>query len=80
MIVICLTGGDGSDPLKTAVKASSAAILARILVMNANYLGQLTSHPSLSIILHQAGFLPEENVLLYLVDVWLDKVSFTNTS
>ncbi|KAM7467952.1 hypothetical protein LguiB_015514 [Lonicera macranthoides] len=74
LIVICLTGGDEHDPSKTAVKASSAAILARILVMNTNYLAQVTSEPSLSAQLQKTGFPLEENVLLCLVDIWLDKV------
>ncbi|XP_073066536.1 uncharacterized protein [Primulina eburnea] len=74
LIVICLTGGDDHEPLKTAVKASSAAILARILVMNTNYLAQLTSEPSLLAHLQEAGFSNDENILLCLADVWLDKV------
>ncbi|KAJ4704392.1 importin-11-like [Melia azedarach] len=74
LIVICLSGGDDRDPSKTAVKAASAAILARILVMNTNYLAQLTSEPSLSLLLQQAGIPIEENILLCLVDIWLDKV------
>ncbi|KAM6582760.1 hypothetical protein CsatB_009762 [Cannabis sativa] len=74
LIVICLSGGDEYDPSKTAVKASSAAILARILVTNTNYLGQLTAEPSLSLLLHNSGVSTEENVLFGLVDIWLDKV------
>ncbi|XP_043815485.1 importin-11 isoform X2 [Manihot esculenta] len=74
LIVICLSGGDDLDPAKTAVKASSAAILARILVMNTNYLGQLTAEPSLQLLLQQAGAAVEESILLCLVDIWLDKV------
>lgn len=74
LIVICLTGGDDHDPSKTAVKTSSAAILARILVMNTNYLAQLTSESSLFTHLQKAGFSNEENILLCLVDIWLDKV------
>ncbi|XP_057984206.1 uncharacterized protein LOC131168633 [Malania oleifera] len=74
LIVICLSGGDDCDPSKAAVKASSAAIVARILVMNTNYLAQLTSEPSLSLLLQSVGFQIEENVLLCLVDIWLDKV------
>ncbi|KAL8039104.1 hypothetical protein ABFX02_10G013200 [Erythranthe guttata] len=73
LIVICLSGDD-HDPSKTAVKTTSAAILARILVMNTNYLAQLTSEPSFFTHLQQAGFSNEENILLCLVDVWLDKV------
>ncbi|KAH6769284.1 ARM repeat superfamily protein [Perilla frutescens var. frutescens] len=74
LIIICLSGGDDHDPSKTAVKTSSAAILARILVMNTNYLAQLTSDPSLLAHLQKAGFSNEEGLLLCLVDVWLDKV------
>ncbi|KAA3464837.1 importin-11-like [Gossypium australe] len=74
LVVICLSGDDG-DPSKPAVKASSAAIIARILVMNTNYLAQLTSEPSLSSVLQQTGVAIEDNILLSLVDVWLDKVS-----
>ncbi|KAH9736649.1 Importin N-terminal domain-containing protein [Citrus sinensis] len=79
LIVICLSGGDDHEPSKTAVKASSAAILARILVMNANYLAQLTSEPSLSLLLQQAGIPIEENILLSLVDIWLDKVDHVSS-
>ena len=75
MIVICLSGRDDYDPSKTAVKASSAAILARILVMNTNYLAQLTAEPSLLLLLQKAGVSIKDNILLCLVDIWLDKVS-----
>ncbi|CAH9101065.1 unnamed protein product [Cuscuta epithymum] len=74
LIVICLTGGDDHDPSKTAVKASTAALLARILVMNTNYLAQLTAEPFLTVNLQKAGFPSEENILLCLVDIWLDKI------
>ncbi|TYI33363.1 hypothetical protein ES332_A04G127800v1 [Gossypium tomentosum] len=74
LVVICLCGGDNKDPSKTAVKASSAAILARIWVMNTNYLVQLTSESSLSSLLQQTGVAIEDNILLCLVDIWLDKV------
>lgn len=43
--------------------------------MNTNYLAQLTAEPSLSSLLQQTGVNIEENILLCLVDVWLDKVS-----
>lgn len=76
MIVLCLIGGDDHDPSKTAVKASSAAVLARILVTNTNYLAQLTTQPTLLSLLQQAGFPGDESVLLCLVDIWLDKVSW----
>lgn len=74
LIIICLCGGDDRDPSKTAVKSYSAAILARILVMNTNYLAQLSSEPSFLPLLQGAGFPVEENVLLCLVDIWLEKV------
>ncbi|OUZ99130.1 Importin-beta [Macleaya cordata] len=74
LIVICLSGGDERDPSKAAVKASSAAILARILVTNTNYLAHLTSEPSLFLALQQAGVSIEENILLCLVDIWIEKV------
>ncbi|KAL2509971.1 ARM repeat superfamily protein [Forsythia ovata] len=80
LIAICLTGGDDHDPSKTAVKASSAAILARVLVMNTNYLAQLTSEPSLLALVQKAGFPSEESILLCLVDVWLDKVDNVATT
>lgn len=69
-----MSGGDDQDPPKTAVKASAAAILARVLVMSTNYLARLTSEPSLLSFLPKSGVPTEENVLLCLVDVWLDKV------
>ncbi|KAM1351605.1 hypothetical protein COP2_032275 [Malus domestica] len=74
LIVVCLSGGDDQDPPKTAVKASAAGILARVLVMSTNYLARLTSEPSLLSFLPKSGVPTEENVLLCLVDVWLDKV------
>jgi hypothetical protein len=75
LIAICLSGGDDRDPSKTAVKASSAAILARILVMNTNYLAQLMSDQSTLLLLQKAGVPIKDNILLCLVDIWLDKVS-----
>ncbi|GAU35098.1 hypothetical protein TSUD_162030 [Trifolium subterraneum] len=74
LIVICLSGGDDRDPSKTSVKASSAAILARLLVMNTNSLAQLASDPSTSQLLHAASIPVQENILLCLVDIWVDKV------
>lgn len=74
LIMICLSGRDDFEPSKAAVKASAAAILARILVMNTNYLAQLTAEPSLSSLLQQADIPIEENILLCLVDIWLDKI------
>ncbi|XP_028794935.1 importin-11 [Neltuma alba] len=74
LIIICLSGGDDRDPSKASVKASSAAILARILIMNTSSLAQLTSDPSTLLLLQTAGVPVQENLLLFLVDVWLDKV------
>ncbi|KAL6508046.1 hypothetical protein OROGR_024241 [Orobanche gracilis] len=74
LIVICLSVGDDRDPCNTSVKTSAASILARILVTDTNYLAQLASEPSLLAHLQKAGFSNEENILLCLVYVWLDKV------
>ncbi|RYR61860.1 hypothetical protein Ahy_A04g019098 isoform C [Arachis hypogaea] len=74
LILICLSGGDDRDPSKTSVKASSAAILARLLVMNTNSLAQLASDPSTSLLLQTASIPVQENILLCLVDIWVDKV------
>lgn len=74
LIVICLSGGDDRDPSKTSVKASSAAILARVLVMNTNSLAQLASDPSTNQLLQTASIPVQENILLCLVDIWVDKV------
>ncbi|GAV73577.1 IBN_N domain-containing protein [Cephalotus follicularis] len=74
LVVICFNRGDDRDPFVTSVKASSAAILARVLVMNTDYLAQLTSEPSLSLLLRNVGIPIEENILLCLVDIWLDQV------
>lgn len=78
-MVICLTGDD-RVPTSTSVKASAAAILARILVTNTNFLAQLASEQSLSMLLQNAGFSVGENILFCLVDVWLDKVSLTSNN
>ena len=75
LVVVCLCGGDECDPSKKAVKSSSAAILARVLVLNTNYLAQLTSESSLLQLLQGAGFPMDENILLCLVDIWLEQVS-----
>ncbi|XP_010920803.2 uncharacterized protein [Elaeis guineensis] len=74
LILICLSGEDDCNPSKTAVRASAGAILARVLVMNTNYLAQLTSEPSLVTALQQAGLSVNQNILLCLVDVWIDKM------
>lgn len=79
LIVICLSGGEDRDPSKTSVKTASAAILARILVTNTNFLAQLTSEPSVLSLLQKAGFSIDKNILLSLVDIWLDKVDNAST-
>ncbi|XXG39720.1 hypothetical protein AAC387_Pa01g0606 [Persea americana] len=74
LIIICLSGGDERDPSETAVRASAGAILARLLVMNSNYLALLTAEPSLSLALQQAGVLIDQNIILCLADLWLEKI------
>lgn len=74
LIVICLSGEEDHDPSNTSVKTASATILARILVTNTNFLAQLTSEPSLLLPLQKVGFTIQNNILLCLVDIWLDKV------
>ncbi|XP_077233045.1 ARM repeat superfamily protein isoform X2 [Tasmannia lanceolata] len=74
LIIICLSGEDDHDPSKTSVKASSGAILARLLVMNTNYLAHLTAEQSFSLVLQQAGISINQNILLCLADIWLEKI------
>lgn len=65
---------DDHNPSRTAVRASSAAILARVLVMNTNYFAQLASESSLAMGLQQAGLPINQNILLCLTDIWVDKI------
>lgn len=65
---------DGDHPSTTTVVTSSAAILARVLVMNTNYFAQLVSEPGLAVALQQSGFSVNQNILLALADIWVDKV------
>lgn len=74
LILICLSGDDDHNPSKTAVRTTSGAILARLLVMNTNYLAHLSSEPSLALALQQAGLSINQNILLCLVDIWVDKI------
>ncbi|KAF3786559.1 Importin-11 [Nymphaea thermarum] len=74
LTLMCLSGADDSNPSKAAVKASAGSILARIMVVNTNYLVHLVSEPSFSTILQQVGVSLDQNILLSLVDVWLEKV------
>ncbi|KAL9269914.1 Importin-11-like protein, partial [Drosera capensis] len=74
LVVLSLSGGENLDPSKTTIKAASAAILARILVLNTNYLAELTSEESMLFLLRNMGIQVKDNVLLCLADVWLDKV------
>ncbi|KAL5974982.1 hypothetical protein ACLOJK_031658 [Asimina triloba] len=64
LILICLGGGDDHDPSKSAVKASTGAVLGRILVMNTHFLACLTSEQSLSLALQQAGVSINQNIIL----------------
>ncbi|PKA62700.1 Exportin-2 [Apostasia shenzhenica] len=74
LILICLSGEDDHNPARTAVRTSSGAILARLLVMNTSYLAHLASEPSLLVALQQGGLTINQNILLCLVDVWVDKI------
>lgn len=44
--------------------------------MNTNYLAHLASETSLALVLQQAGLSTNQNILLCLVDMWLDKVLY----
>ncbi|KAG0500825.1 hypothetical protein HPP92_000897 [Vanilla planifolia] len=77
LILICLSGEDDRNPSRTAVRTSSGAVLARLLVMNTNYLAHLALEPSLMLALQQAGLSVNQNILLCLVDVWVDKIDNT---
>ncbi|KAK9159126.1 hypothetical protein Scep_005700 [Stephania cephalantha] len=72
LIIISISGGDDRDPSKTDIKAYSAAILARVLVINTDYLAHLASEQSLLLALQQAGVAVDDNVLLSLVNAWLE--------
>ncbi|XP_068644201.1 uncharacterized protein [Aristolochia californica] len=74
LIIICLSGGDDHDPSKASVKASGGAILARLLVMNSSYLAHLIAQPSFSVALQQAGISVDQNIILCIADLWLDKI------
>ncbi|KAL6657254.1 hypothetical protein ACP70R_005034 [Stipagrostis hirtigluma subsp. patula] len=79
LIFISLSQDDGQNPSRTSVRASSGAILARLLVMNTNFSAQLLSEPALSASIQQAGISVNNNLLLSLVDMWIDKVDDANT-
>jgi hypothetical protein len=74
LIIVFIGGGDESNPSKAAIRASAGAILARLLVQNSNYFAHLTTQSSLSTLLQQAGMKVDQNILLCLVDAWLDKI------
>ncbi|KAJ4793099.1 Importin-11 [Rhynchospora pubera] len=74
LVYISLSGDDVHEPTKTIVCVTAGAILARVLVMNTNYIAQLTSEPSLVTALQQAGITLKQNILLCLVDIWVDKM------
>ncbi|GJN10596.1 hypothetical protein PR202_ga28703 [Eleusine coracana subsp. coracana] len=78
LIFISLSQDDGQNPSRTNVRVSSGAILARLLVMNTNFSAQLLSEPSLSASIQQAGISVNNNLLLSLVDMWIDKVDDAN--
>lgn len=74
LIVLCLSGEDDHNPSRTSVRTFSGAILARLLVMNTDFLARLASDPSIAHALQQAGLSINQNVLLCLVDLWIDKI------
>ncbi|KAL6896683.1 hypothetical protein ACP4OV_007255 [Aristida adscensionis] len=78
LIFISLSQDDGQNPSRTSVRSSSGAVLARLLVMNTNFSAQLLSEPALSASIQQAGISVNNNLLLSLVDMWIDKVDDAN--
>uniref|UniRef100_A0A0E0EGH5 Importin N-terminal domain-containing protein n=1 Tax=Oryza meridionalis TaxID=40149 RepID=A0A0E0EGH5_9ORYZ len=78
LIFICLNQDDEHNPSRTTVRASAGAILARLLVMNTNFTGQLLSEPALLTSIQQTGISVNNNLLLSLVDMWIDKVDDAN--
>lgn len=78
LIFISLSQDDEHNPSRTAVRASSGAILAKLLVMNTNFSAQLLSEPALLANIQQAGISVNNNLLLSLVDMWIDKVDDAN--
>lgn len=79
LVYISLSKDDEHEPNKTIVCVYAAAILARVLVMNTNYIAQLTSEPSLVTALQQAHITINQSILLCLVDIWVDKVHYQGT-
>lgn len=80
LIIIFISGGDGIDPAKEAIGAYAGAILARLLIQNSNYFAYLTMEPSVLVAAQEAGIRSDQNVLLNLLDAWVNKVddvSFT---
>ncbi|RLN33595.1 importin-11 [Panicum miliaceum] len=80
LIFISLSQDDGQNPSRTAVRASSGAILARLLVMNTNFSAQLLSEPPLLASIQQAGIAVNNNLLISLIDMWIDKVDDANAT
>ncbi|RLM87666.1 importin-11 [Panicum miliaceum] len=80
LIFISLSQDDGQNPSRTAVRASSGAILARLLVMNTNFSAQLLSEPPLLASIQQAGIAVNNNLLIPLIDMWIDKVDDANAT
>lgn len=75
LFFISLSGSDEHNPSRTTVRVTSGAILARLLVMNTNFLAQLLSEPALIIArFQQARIFVNQNLLFCLVDMWIDKV------
>ncbi|KAK8946844.1 hypothetical protein KSP39_PZI007198 [Platanthera zijinensis] len=79
LMLLCLRGEDDGSAFRTTVRTLSGAVLARLLVMNTNYLAHLTSEASFRVALQQVGFSINQDVLLCLVDVWIDKIDNTTS-
>ncbi|KAL5219327.1 hypothetical protein ABZP36_020011 [Zizania latifolia] len=74
LVFISLCGGNEHYPSRTAACVTSGAILARLLVQNRDFLAQLLSEPALVVRFQQAGISVNQNLLLLLVDMWINKV------
>ncbi|BBN14841.1 importin-11 [Marchantia polymorpha subsp. ruderalis] len=76
LVVLVVNGRNDSD----IVRASSGAILARILVQNSGFFAQFTSQQSLAVALQQSGVTSTDQSALFLFfDAWLDKIDSLTT-
>ncbi|CAM6098378.1 unnamed protein product [Calypogeia fissa] len=76
LVVLVVNGRNESD----IVRASSGAILARILVQNSQFFAQFTTKPSLAAALQQSGVTSTDQSAVFLFfDAWLDKIDSLTT-